>query len=193
MMLPTGVENPFVPNISFLRELSSLVWWLDLFFLTNIFRLTFAITLGLSLWLFFSLFPNSLASFKKDGLCVVFLYLFICLYYVQYAPVAGWLWRGLAGKFLKVLMEHQIDHEPVMFPCGLLGYIRKSISSRSEELILIPLLSIAEAHLDYWVQFWVPQSRIDTNILKQIHWRLWGWLKAWLFSHQGEAERTGFV
>lgn len=98
MMLPTGVENPFVPNISFLRELSSLVWWLDLFFLTNIFRLTFAITLGLSLWLFFSLFPNSLASFKKDGLCVVFLYLFICLYYVQYAPVAGWLWRGLAGS-----------------------------------------------------------------------------------------------
>ncbi|KAK4820228.1 hypothetical protein QYF61_022348 [Mycteria americana] len=91
----------------------------------------------------------------------------------MYAPVADWLERGLTEKFLRVLMNTKRTTSQqcalvAKAANSLLGYIRKSIASRSKEVILIPLLSTAERHLECWVQFWVPESKRDTDILKQV-------------------------
>ena len=54
---------------------------------------------------------------------------------------------------------------------GILGCIEKSIASRSREVILFLCFALMRPHLDYCIQFWSPQFKINREPLEGVQWR----------------------
>ena len=54
----------------------------------------------------------------------------------------------------------------------ILGFISRSVSNRSEEVILKLYLALVRPHLDYAVQFWSPYYRKDIDPLERIQRRM---------------------
>ena len=54
---------------------------------------------------------------------------------------------------------------------GILGCIKKSIASRSREVILFLCFALMRPHLDYCIQFWGPRFKKARDLLEGVQWR----------------------
>ena len=54
----------------------------------------------------------------------------------------------------------------------ILGFIKRTVTNRTPEVILKLYLALVRPHLDYAVQFWSPYYRMDINRLEAIQRRM---------------------
>ena len=87
-----------------------------------------------------------------------------------------WIESSPEKKDLGVLVDKKKD---MTWQCALaaqkakhiLGYINRSMASRSRERILPPYSALVRPHLESCVQLWNPQHRKDTALLEQFQRR----------------------
>ncbi|KFQ88261.1 hypothetical protein N337_03020, partial [Phoenicopterus ruber ruber] len=91
----------------------------------------------------------------------------------QYRLGGKWIENSPEEKDLGVLAEEKLD---VTQQCALtaqkanciLGCIKRSVASRSREVILPLYSALMRPHLEYCIQLWDPQYKKDMDLLEQV-------------------------
>jgi len=94
----------------------------------------------------------------------------------QYRLRADLLESRSAERDLSVLVDEKLNMSQqyalvAKRANGILGCIKKSVASRSREVLLSLYSALVRPHLEYSVQFWAPHFRKDEELLERVQQR----------------------
>jgi len=76
--------------------------------------------------------------------------------------------RGVVADRLTMSQQHALAAKK---HSGVLGCVKKSMASRSREVLLPLYTALVRPHLEYCVQFWAPQFKKEEELLERVQQR----------------------